>query len=126
MRLIDKVLDWIEVAYSGFLLLLGVMVAAFATTSFMLLVALPIGVPMAFMNTKYWHEVWIGFDKLWNAILGGDHKETISSRLGKSVYYDYPPVFLTKSIDKTVSWMLSQVDPQHCKKSIDWRVGRSL
>ena len=73
---------------------------------------------------KYGFQVWIAFDKYGNAWLGGSHKETISSRLGKSLYYDHDPVFGFRVLDKFISFMLSAVDPDHCRKSIDWTVGR--
>jgi hypothetical protein len=121
--MINKLIDTAEKLYSGFFLFIGITLAASVTSTYMLTVALFIGVPMSFSGSFYWYHVWIGFDKLWNAIMGGDHKETISSRLGKSVYYDYPPVFWNQNIDRTISWFLSQVDTKHCYKSIDWDVG---
>lgn len=72
---------------------------------------------------KYGFQVWIAFDKYGNAWLGGSHKETISSRLGKSLYYGHDPVFGFRVLDKFISIMLSAVDPDHCRKSVDWRVG---
>lgn len=72
---------------------------------------------------KYGFQVWVAFDKYGNAWLGGSHKETISSRLGKSLYYGHDPVFGFLFLDKLISFMLSAVDPDRCRKSVDWRVG---
>lgn len=108
---------------SAIFLLIGILFAIMATGFFMFFIALPVGSVRAVKGSDYWGHVWIAFDKFWNAILGGDHRETISSRLGKSVYYNHPPVFGNKSIDKKFAWWLSKVDTDHCKKSIDWKVG---
>jgi len=113
----------IHLLWSAFVLVTAVLIVASATSLFMMGLAFPVGVPMAVAGSSYWFNVWLGFDKLCNAALGGDHKETVSSRLGKSVIWRYSPVFFNRKIDKTVSWMLSQVDPNHCEKSIDWNVG---
>lgn len=115
-QLFDKI-------YSSLFLLIGVLFAILATGFFMFVIALPYGSVMASRGSDYWGHVWIAFDKLWNAILRGDHRETISSRLGKSVYFNHPPVFVYRKTDKKFSWWLSQVDKDHCKKSIDWKVG---
>lgn len=108
--------------YSGAFLLIAVFLVASLSTAYMTFAFL-VGTPLAIAGSNYWFEVWIGFDKLCNAALGGDHKETISSRLGKSTEYGLPPVFLHIVIDNAIAWMLDQVDPNHCKDSIDWRYG---
>jgi len=113
----------IHLLWAAFILVSAVLIVAAVTSFYMLCLAFPVGVPLAVAGSRYWFNVWIGFDKLCNAALGGDHKETISSRLGKSVIWRYSPVFFNRKIDKTVSWMLSQVDKNHCEKSIDWSVG---
>jgi len=79
--------------------------------------------------TRHWarkkcYHLWIAFDKFANAMRFHDHRETISSCLGKAIYHGHPPVFNWLIIDKAVSWLLNKVDPDHCKKSIDWTVGR--
>lgn len=111
--------------YSAVFLLFMVALVATMSTAYMTF-AFFVGTPLAVAGSKYWFEVWIGFDKLCNAALGGDHKETISSRLGKTVYYNHPPVFFTRKIDKTICWMLGQVDTDHCKYSIQKNVGRTI
>ena len=60
-----------------------------------------------------------------NILRGGFDGETVSSALGKSVYFECEPVFFNRRIDNLVNWLLHQVDPNHCKKSIDWDVGES-
>ena len=41
----------------------------------MFVIALPYGSVMASRSSDYWGHVWIAFDKLWNAILRGDHRK---------------------------------------------------
>lgn len=84
----------------------------------------------AFPQSRPWaykkaYHVWIAFDKFANAMRFHDHRETISSCLGKAIYHGHPPVFNWLFIDKCVGWMLDRVDKEHCKKSIDWNVGRN-
>jgi len=105
-------------------LLIGVVFSVLSITTLML-VALVFGVPQyAITKNSYWLRVWLAFDRLFNAFLNGDDKETISSRLGKAIYFYHPPVFGWLWVDECVSWMLSQVDNNHCYKSIKWHVGR--
>lgn len=111
--------------YAAIFLLLSIFLVASLSTAYMTFAFL-VGAPLAVAGSDYWFEVWIGFDKLCNAALGGDHKETISSRLGKSVYHKHPPVFLHRYIDKGVAWMLDQVDPNHCFDSIQRYAGRGV
>lgn len=114
----------IHMLISVAVLLAFLLLAIFSITGLMLF-SLFVGVPhYAFSKSLYWKHVWMGFDELFNAFLDGGHWETISSRLGKSIFHNHPPVFFSKKIDKSISWMLSQVDPDHCLKSIDWKVGR--
>ena len=70
------------------------------------------------------YHLWRAFDCLGNAFLFHDSRETISSRLGKAIYHQHPPVFNWLIIDKGVAWLLNNVDRDHCRKSIDWSVGR--
>ena len=79
--------------------------------------------------TRFWagrkaYHLWIAFDKFGNAMRFHDHRETISSCLGKSIYYNHPPVFNWRAIDRAIAGMLDHVDPGHCRNSIDWTVGR--
>lgn len=109
-----------------FLLLFSILIAVLTTPSFLLLVGGPVAL-LAFAANKYKPYalgVWLGFDKFINAVMGGDHRETISSRLGKSIDYNCPTVFTLKAIDKLIYKCLDLVDPKHCSNSIDWSVGR--
>lgn len=104
-------------------LLAGVLLSASVMSAFMLFAAFPWGAALAVKGSKYWHHVWVGFDKFANAVLGGSHRETISSRLGKSTIHNHPPVFANRWFDRLVIWWLHQVDNNHVAKSIDWSVG---
>lgn len=84
-----------------------------------------VGAWRAVNGSRYWQRTWLGFDYFCNALLGGSHKETISSRLGKSVYYGYPPVFVYRRCDKIVVSWLHAVDRDHCRKWIRFDVGRT-
>jgi len=70
----------------------------------------------------YVKDIWLVFDKLWNAILLGDRDETFSSRLGK-IYYHGAPTKMPSWFVHRLVWMLDKVDDNHCKKSIDWNHG---
>jgi hypothetical protein len=109
--------------WSAFWLVFAILLTASITSFYMLFIAFPIGAPMAIYGSKYWGHVWKGFDKLVNAFLFGDHKETLSSRLGKSTLCGHKPVFGILWTDKLFSWWLHQVDHNHVAKSIDWSVG---
>lgn len=115
----------IHFLWAGFILILAVLVVASLTSGFMLFIAFPFGVPLAAAGSAYWFSVWLEFDKFMNVVRGGYAGETVSSALGKSVYFECEPVFFNQRIDKTVNWLLHQVDPNHCRKSIDWDVGES-
>lgn len=56
--------------YSGLFLLICVFLVASLSTAYMTFAFL-IGTPMAIAGSNYWLQVWIGFDKLCNAALGG-------------------------------------------------------
>jgi hypothetical protein len=109
--------------WAGFWLLFAILLTASLASVFMLLVAFPIGAPMAILGSVYWGHVWVGFDKFANAVLFGDHEETVSSRLGKSTIHGHTPVFVSVWADELVSWLLHQVDNNHVAKSMDWKVG---
>ena len=84
-------------------------------------------IPKATRNwagTRAYH-IWISYDKYCNALRFHDHRETISSCLGKSRFHGHPPVFNWLFLDNIVGRMLDIVDAEHCRKSIDWTVGRS-
>lgn len=101
----------------------GITIAATLTGTYLLTAGIFPGVPMALQGSRYWHGVWIAFDKLWNAILDGDPEETLSSHLGKSTIYGYEVVLWNRWADHTLAWLLHQIDKHHCEKSIDWKVG---
>lgn len=104
----------------------GIVAAIIITPLFLLLVGFPVAIYAITTGRKqrYALSVWLGFDKFMNACMGGDHLETISSRLGKSIDYNSPSVFFIKSIDWVLYKLLGAVDENHCTKSIDWKVGR--
>ena len=70
---------------------------------------------------KYILNLLISIDQLANTILLGSPDETISSRIGKMAY-----VYNVKS--KPILWLvkiLNKIDPDHCKKSIEWDEGKN-
>lgn len=75
---------------------------------------------------NYGLQTWLGFDRMWNALLGGDSRETVSSRVGKSLYHGHSSVFYFKAFDRLVAWLLDQVDPDHCKRYIEPLYGRPV
>lgn len=110
----------------GLCLLVGVLLAASGMSAFMLILAFPWGAILAVTGSKYWSNVWLGFDCFCNAVLGGTYRETISSRLGKSTLHGFKPVFGHIWIDRLVSWWLHSIDRYHVQKSVDWDVGDRL
>lgn len=59
----------------------------------------------------YSYNVWMGIDKLGNAILGGDHNQTISARA--ALYKDQYKVAYG------LWWLLEKIDTGHGVKSIE-------
>lgn len=117
-----------KVATAMFLAILICFAVLFVSTCFLFY-----GVAMVALacipNTSDWldkqaYEVWIAYDKFCNALLGGSHRETISSRLGKSRFHGHSPVFGVLSVDSFIGKMLDIVDKDHCLKSIDFNEGR--
>ena len=108
------------------LLLAGIITAACVTPFYILFIAMPATLAAGRLKQprRYILDVWLGFDKFMNAAMGGDHKETISSRLGKSIDHGSPSVFFCKPLDLIIYKCLDIVDEDHCTKSIDWSVGR--
>lgn len=98
---------------------------AFPVMGVLLLVAVVLPFSRRWAKTKAYH-LWIAFDKFANAMRFHDHRETISSCLGKAIYHGHPPVFNWLCIDIAIGWLLDRVDENHCEKSIDWSVGRGL
>lgn len=108
---------------SGILLIMGIMALVAVTPTYLGTVGVVAGFgALRKQRQVYGYHVWIAFDKFWNAVLGGDHRETISSRLGKTLYHGHDPVFGLRIIDRFVAFLLDQVDPGHCRKSIDWTI----
>lgn len=95
-------------------------------TSFGLFAALLAVITPEKKTGAYGLQVWLAFDRMWNAILNGDSRETVSSRLGKSLYYGHGTVLGYKWIDKAVSNLLDNLDPDHCRKSIEPEHGRRV
>jgi len=60
---------------------------------------------------KYIWNILIAIDQFFNALLGGDPDETISSRAGKRKD--------TQLWAKCLCWLLNKLDTQHCKESIE-------
>lgn len=114
--------------FATIVLLSGILLSIVVTPVFLTTVGIIVAVFALYSkNSKvktYALEIWMGFDKFANASRGGTHKETVSSCLGKSVYYQHPPVFKHITIDRLVAKLLGIVDYNHCYKSIDWSVGR--
>ena len=119
-----KFIDLAECVYSAMFLIIGIVLGGALLATYLLTVGVLVGAPAGLIGSPYWYNCWIAFDRFANAVLKGDPLETISSRLGKSIYHRHSPVFGWYRFDRTVSWWLSQVDKDHCRKSIDWEVGK--
>ena len=101
----------------------GVLVLIVMTTVLYLLFVIPTMIAVARgKHLGYVAEVWVGFDKQWNAICMGDHRETFSSRIGKIVKHN-APTSMPKWFTYGVYYMLEEVEHHHCIKSIDWGHG---
>lgn len=109
---------------SGVILIIGILMLVMVTPTYLSTIGVVAAIgALRKQRQVYGYHVWIAFDKFWNAVLGGDHRETISSRLGKSLYHNFDPVFGFLVIDRFVAFLLDQVDPDHCRKSIVWEYG---
>jgi hypothetical protein len=64
---------------------------------------------------KYLWNILVGIDQLINAGLGGDPRETLSSRMGK--------IEKTSRLAGAVCDALSMIESNHCQKNIDNTVG---
>jgi len=70
---------------------------------------------------NYILNIAIAFDIFCNAVLGGDPRETISSRMGKAITED------RCTVCSFICRVLSRLDPEstkHCKDSIQFYVGK--
>ena len=71
----------------------------------------------------YLFNLFVAFDTLLNAVLGGDPGETISSRLGKGTLADKPVHSIGATVvDLIFEMLFSQKD--HCVKSIQHDEGK--
>ncbi len=61
----------------------------------------------------------MSIDQTINAMLGGAHDETISSRAGKAL-------LAGKKWAKLLCWFLDKLDPNHCIDAIELDEGRPL
>ena len=109
---------------SGLALCVGIMTTMPFVFLYLWACGSTVGAWRAVNGSRYWQRTWLGFDYFCNALLGGTHKETISSRLGKSIYYGHPPVFIYRRCDKIVVSWLHAVDRDHCRKWVRFDVGR--
>lgn len=91
-----------------------------------ILLLLVVGTPLALLGNSFGFNAWYQYDCLFNWLLGGDIKETISSRLAKSIYAGHPPVFMSLARDRIIAVLLHQLDPDHVRKSIIKDQGRRL
>jgi hypothetical protein len=66
-------------------------------------------------------EVLLALDQLGNSIVGGDSRETISSRLGKRLIQNK-----AQGIAKGLVRVLDILDENHCLDAVDWGSGLSF
>lgn len=112
--------------YAALALWLGIALSAIFIIVLILLM-LTWGFYAAFyLNSDYWNQFIRGYDKLGNAGLDGDHREYVSSRLGKYKYHGHEPVFLKAWIDDLIIWWLHQLERFHSKKAIQKNVGEPV
>lgn len=118
----DMLFYYTRQAWSGFWLGVAVLILI-PLTSVTMLFMIPIGLYAATIEpNEYALNVWLAFDKLWNAVFNGDHEETFSSRIGK-IETHKAPTNMPGWLSYRICWMLDKVDKDHCKYSIDWRYG---
>ena len=66
---------------------------------------------------KYFWNILISIDQLFNTILFGDPDETMSSRFGK--WLDKPENTIRYKIASVICYFLRKIDPNHCRRSIE-------
>lgn len=71
------------------------------------------------IGLTYWLGIWYAIDVTLNAILAGNKRETMSSRLGKMHRNG-------SKFAAAVCWCLSLIDKGHCEGAIDSDVGRGV
>ena len=92
----------IQTAISAVFLCLGVLLALLLVPVMLPLTGIPLALMLVvprwrgFVGKKAYH-IWIAFDRLVNALLWHDSRETLSSRLGKALYWHHPAVFILTS-----------------------------
>lgn len=69
------------------------------------------------MLSKYFWNLLIAIDQLFNTILLGDPDETISSRLGK--WLELPKEKWRYKVAKVICKGLRRLDSRHCRKSVE-------
>lgn len=72
---------------------------------------------------EYIGQLLLALDQLGNAILAGDHDETISSRLGKMVVENKVD---GKPIVAALVKILDELDKNHCLDAIEWDRGKTF
>ena len=73
---------------------------------------------------RYALNVLVGIDQTWNAALGGDPDETISSRVGKaSLRGEW---FAQQIAEPVIDWLFLVLTGQtgHCRSCIEWDEGK--
>ena len=70
---------------------------------------------------KYLLNLFIAKDQLWNARLGGDPDETVSSRIGKLEKKGIPK---HRIFTRVLARMLNKVDDNHCVEAIEEDEGK--
>ena len=71
------------------------------------------------MFKKWVLNVLIAIDQLFNALLGGDPDETISSRLGKAVARG-----CRSRLVRFLVWLLDRIDPGHTRDAVEKDEGK--
>ena len=72
---------------------------------------------------RYFWNILIAIDQLFNAFLAGDPDETMSSRLGKW-RRKYPKGTWRWNVAYTICMALHFLDPHHCRESIEEDEGK--
>jgi len=67
---------------------------------------------------QYLWNILVAIDQLINTVAGGDPDETLSSVMGKKIKRNICPIC------KLICFFLSQIDPNHCEKSIEVDEGK--
>lgn len=74
------------------------------------------------MLKKYFWNLLIAIDQLFNTILFGDPDETISGRLGR--WLELPKETWRYKVASVICGLLRKIDANHCKKSIERDEGK--